>query len=91
MKNFLRALRMAGQYWPALGCAMLCSICVATLWGANIAALFPILEVTLQGKSLQTWNVQRMEQAKVTVQNINRASKHWMLKLRRLPRTNWMV
>ncbi len=60
---------MAGSYWPALALAMMCSVGVATLWGANIAALFPILEVTLQGKSLQVWNIERMAQAKLTIED----------------------
>jgi ATP-binding cassette subfamily B protein/subfamily B ATP-binding cassette protein MsbA len=36
---------------------------VAALWGANIAALFPIIETTLHGQSLQTWNQKRLEKA----------------------------
>jgi ATP-binding cassette subfamily B protein/subfamily B ATP-binding cassette protein MsbA len=42
---------------------MLCSAGVAALWGANIAALFPIIEVTLKGESLQDWNAKRLEEA----------------------------
>jgi subfamily B ATP-binding cassette protein MsbA len=63
MHNFLRALREAATRWPVLAAAMLCSAGVAALWGANIAALFPIIEVTLKGESLQHWNEQRMEAA----------------------------
>ena len=53
MKYFLRALRDASKSWPLLLAAFLCSAGVAGLWGANIAALFPIIEVTLNGESLQ--------------------------------------
>ena len=55
MHYFLRALREAARSWPLLAAAMLCSAGVAALWGANIAALFPIIEVTLKGESLQSW------------------------------------
>lgn len=63
MNYFLRALREAAKSWPLLAAAMFCSAGVAALWGANIAALFPIIEVTLKGESLQAWNEDRIEQA----------------------------
>ena len=59
MRYFLRALREAAKSWPLLLAAMLCSAGVAALWGANIAALFPIIEVTLRGESVQSWNARR--------------------------------
>jgi ATP-binding cassette, subfamily B, bacterial MsbA len=64
MNYFLRALREAAKSWPLLAAALLCSAGVAALWGANIAALFPIIEVTLKGDSLQSWNERRIEDAK---------------------------
>lgn len=55
MKNFGRALRDALHHWPALTLATLCSLAVAALWGGNIGALYPIIEVTFGGSSLQEW------------------------------------
>lgn len=63
MNNFARALKEAWRHWPALTIALCCSFGVAALWGANIAALFPIIETTLHGQSLQTWNHSRLEKA----------------------------
>ena len=63
MHYFLRALREAAKSWPLLLAAFLCSAGVAALWGANIAALFPIIEVTLNGDSLQSWNERRITNA----------------------------
>jgi len=63
MHYFLRALREAAKSWPLLVAAFFCSTGVAALWGANIAALFPIIEVTLNGDSLQTWNDRRITDA----------------------------
>jgi ATP-binding cassette subfamily B protein/subfamily B ATP-binding cassette protein MsbA len=60
MKNFARALQQAWRLWPALTIALLCSLGVAALWGANIAAIFPIIETTLHGQSLQEWNTSRL-------------------------------
>lgn len=55
MKNFLRALRMASKYWLSVTLAAVCSFAVAALWSANIGAFYPILEVTIRGKSMQQW------------------------------------
>jgi subfamily B ATP-binding cassette protein MsbA len=68
MGALARALRDASKYWPILMAAFLCSAGVAALWGANIAALFPIIEVTLNGESLQNWNEKRLERAHDTVE-----------------------
>jgi ATP-binding cassette subfamily B protein/subfamily B ATP-binding cassette protein MsbA len=48
--------------------SFLCSAGVASLWGANIAALFPIIEVTLNGDSLQSWNTRRLTDAQTRVE-----------------------
>jgi ATP-binding cassette, subfamily B, bacterial MsbA len=63
MKDFARALQQAWRHWPSLLIALFCSLGVAALWGANIAALFPIIETTLHGQSLQDWNEKRLETA----------------------------
>lgn len=55
MKNFRRALGHATSYWPTIAMATACSFAVAALWGANIGAFFPILEVTIDNKSMHTW------------------------------------
>ncbi len=68
MHYFLRALREAAKSWPLLAAALLCSAGVAALWGANIAALFPIIEVTLKGDSLQSWNERRLEESKQRIE-----------------------
>jgi hypothetical protein len=68
MHYFLRALRDAAKSWPLLLAAFLCSAGVAALWGANIAALFPIIEVTLNGESLQTWNTRRIDETDAKIE-----------------------
>ena len=68
MHYFLRALREAAKSWPLLVAAFCCSAGVAALWGANIAALFPIIEVTLNGDSLQTWNDRRIKGAEERIE-----------------------
>ena len=67
MHYFLRAVREAAKRWPLLVAAFLCSTGVAALWGANIAALFPIIEITLNGESLQDWNARRITDAEARI------------------------
>ena len=68
MHYFLRALREAAKNWPLLAAAMLCSAAVAALWSANIAALHPIIEVTLKGESLQSWNQREVAAARERIE-----------------------
>ena len=72
MNHFARALRDAVKSWPFLLAAFLCSACVAGLWGANIAALFPVIEVTLNGESLQSWNGRRITDAEHRIEAAGR-------------------
>jgi subfamily B ATP-binding cassette protein MsbA len=74
MNHFLRALRDAVKSWPFLLAAFFCSACVAGLWGANIAALFPVIEVTLNGESLQSWNGRRITAAEGRIEAGGRES-----------------
>lgn len=53
MKNFRRAIRDSLHHWPLLVMATLCSIGVATLWSANIGAMYPVIQMTLEGQSVQ--------------------------------------
>jgi len=64
MNNLNRALwdALAHSRWLVL--AVLCSATAAGIWGANIAALFPILEVTLHGESLHDWNRRLTQEAR---------------------------
>ena len=55
MNNFTRALRDAFRFWPLLAIATLCSIGNGALWGLNIGAMFPVIEVTIAGESLGQW------------------------------------
>ena len=60
MTNFYRAIREAWHYWPTLSLGILCSFVMALLWGANIIALFPVIETTIHGGNLQSWNEKRI-------------------------------
>lgn len=67
MNNFYRALREAWRHWLPLGAGILCSFVMATLWGANIAALYPAIETIVHGDNLQSWNEKRIVAAREKV------------------------
>ncbi len=55
MKSFWNAIRDSLHHAPTLVLATLCSVGVAFLWGSNIGALYPVVEMTLNGESIQSW------------------------------------
>jgi subfamily B ATP-binding cassette protein MsbA len=63
MGNFGRALRLALRHRWALVASVLTALIVGVLWGANIGAMYPFVEIALQGKSLQQSLDQRIQNA----------------------------
>jgi ATP-binding cassette subfamily B protein/subfamily B ATP-binding cassette protein MsbA len=55
MSNFRRALHLTLRYRWTLAGIVLSSLLVAAFWGGNIGALYPIVEVAIRGKPLQSW------------------------------------
>ena len=66
---------MALHYrWSLIG-SIICSCFVALLWGANLGAVYPFIEVVLHNKSLHQWAEERIEQSELEAQKI-RATIH---------------
>ncbi|MDG2380530.1 MAG: ABC transporter ATP-binding protein [Pirellulaceae bacterium] len=55
MKNFLRAARHALRYRLTLASVVATAILVGLLWGINIGAVYPFVEVIFRGQSLHGW------------------------------------
>ncbi len=55
MNNFVRTLRLCLRYRRTVAASVFSSLVVAVLWGGNIGAVYPIVEVTLQEESLGHW------------------------------------
>jgi len=53
--NFLRVVRMALRYKYTFIAAVCSALIVAVFWGANIGALYPIVEMVFQNQSAQQW------------------------------------
>ncbi|MFO0870095.1 MAG: ABC transporter ATP-binding protein [Pirellulales bacterium] len=70
MKNFGRVLRLAlGYPWTIAG-IVLSSLVVAALWGGNIGVLYPVVEVSISGQSLQQWVDKKIDGAAVQCQEL---------------------
>ena len=48
--------------WSLMG-SFGCSLLVAVLWGANLGAVYPFVEIVLQNKALPQWAQQRVEES----------------------------
>ena len=55
MKNFWTAIRDSIHHLPAIVLATFCSVGIAILWSSNIGALYPVIDMTLKGESMQSW------------------------------------
>ncbi len=52
MKDFLRVMRMACRQRMAIVGVVVSSLIIAGFWGANIGAIYPLVEVVFKGESL---------------------------------------
>lgn len=52
--NFLRILKISLKYKYALIFSVLTALAVGILWGANLSAVYPFMELTFKGESLQS-------------------------------------
>lgn len=52
--------------WSLVG-SFVCCLCVAVLWGANLGAVYPFVEVVLHDKSLHQWIETREEKSEAAL------------------------
>lgn len=55
MTNFFRVVRIALRRRFTFAAALVCSLCVAMLWGANLGLVKPIVEIVFSGKTPHAW------------------------------------
>ena len=61
MKNFGRVVKLALRYRLTFFLSVVCALGVGLLWGANIGAIAPFLEVTFKNESLSNWIASEIE------------------------------
>jgi ATP-binding cassette subfamily B protein/subfamily B ATP-binding cassette protein MsbA len=52
MNNFYRVIAMSFRHRFTVAASLLCSLAVAVLWGGNITAIYPIVDVVMNNKSV---------------------------------------
>jgi len=56
MTDFFRAVKIALRYRLNIAMILCSSLLIATLWGGNIGAIYPIIEVVFENKTLHEWS-----------------------------------
>lgn len=70
MSNFFKAIRESLYLAPFVALATLCSVGIALLWGGNITALAPVIEITLSNQSIQSWVEKRTDDLHVEIRDL---------------------
>jgi len=70
MHNFWKAIREATHLAPLILLATICSIGIALLWGSNIGALYPVIEITLRNESVQSWLDKKHAETKADIERL---------------------
>src|SRR5262245_50548723 len=55
MNNFRRALKIALAHRVNMAACLLTSLVIALLWGGNLTAVFPVVDVIMNDQSLPGW------------------------------------
>ncbi len=80
MHNFKRALKIALAHRVNVVACVLTSAIIAVLWGGNLTAVFPVVEVIMNDHSLPDWIDQKVDEAKREVKD----SQRWLTQLEKL-------
>ncbi len=87
MHHFGRALKMAFAHrWNIIGC-LFTSLAVAVLWGGNLTAVWPVVDVIMNDSSLPQWVDQQIVASDREVSD----SKHWLSELQELSKDDAVV
>ncbi len=73
MNNFVRALKLALRYRGTIAAIFFSSLMVGALWGANITAVYPFVQVVFRGQSMHDWVDQQIATARDTGQQLERS------------------
>ncbi len=80
MKNFRRALKIALVHRVNMAACVLTSLVIAVLWGGNLTAVFPVVDVIMNDQSLPQWIDQKIAESDREVSEDDR----WLAQLEKL-------
>ena len=84
MHNFSRAVKVALTHRVNVAACVFTSAVIAVLWGGNLTAVFPVVEVIMNDHSLPDWIDQKIAESQVEVDGSNR----WLAQLEKLKSSN---
>ena len=67
MKNFSRLVRFAWPYRVRFALSLACAMFVAIMWGGNIGAVYPLLQILFRSQNCQHWIAERVDAAESDV------------------------
>ncbi|WP_435010037.1 ABC transporter ATP-binding protein [Tundrisphaera lichenicola] len=70
MKNFARLVRFAWPYRVRFGLSLVCATMVAILWGGNIGAVYPLLQILIRSENCQQWIGEKIQSTGTEMQEI---------------------
>ncbi|HVT30783.1 MAG TPA: ABC transporter ATP-binding protein, partial [Lacipirellulaceae bacterium] len=80
MRNFSRALKVALAHRVNVATCIFTSVIIAVLWGGNLTAVFPVVEVIMNDHALPDWIDQKVDEAQHEVDD----SSRWLAQLERI-------
>ena len=75
MHNFMRAVGTALRYRSLLAGILICSLAVGFLWGANLGAVYPFVEVILNEQSMHEWMDDAIEKSNTRIGSLREESR----------------
>jgi ATP-binding cassette subfamily B protein/subfamily B ATP-binding cassette protein MsbA len=71
MSNFLRVIALAFHHRFTVAVSLLCSLAVAVLWGGNITAIYPVVDVIMNNKSIPQYLDEKRDAAEKRIVEID--------------------
>lgn len=71
MRNFARLVRFAWPYRVRFGLSLACAVMVALLYGADIAAVYPLLKILFYNENCQKWVAEEIVTLRTDIQAID--------------------
>ncbi len=84
MRNFSRAIKVALSHRVNVAACIFTSAIIAILWGGNLTAVFPVVEVIMNDHALPDWIDQKIDEAQHEVDD----SSRWLAQLEKLKSGN---
>jgi len=85
MNHFARAVRLALSRRATFAASIACALLVAVLWGGNISAIYPFVEVVFHGQSMPAWVDEQIADGEKTVAQLTEKIETLEARLARLP------